>query len=68
MQILGNMIAGDRTFESIQKHTRLDAKRLDSILQDLEKRSLIRVEHRRRLMGMRVELHVTNRGRREFRN
>ncbi len=68
MLILGQMIAGAKTFEAIQKHTRLSDKRLDAELQDLESRGMIRVEQKQGLLGPRVEIHPTSKGLREFHN
>ncbi len=68
MMILGQMIAGAKTFESIQKYTGLPSEKLDAALQDLESRQMIRVEHKQGMLGQKVELHPTSKGLREFHN
>ena len=68
MLILGQMIAGVKTFENLKKYTGLSDEKLDSILQDLESRQMIRVGHKQGIMGPKVELHPTGKGLREFHN
>ena len=68
MLILGQMIAGAKTFEAIQRHTHLSDKRLDAELQNLESRGMIRVEQRQGLTGPKVEIYPTSKGLREFHN
>ncbi|MFB5597506.1 MAG: hypothetical protein ACE5RJ_00595 [Nitrosopumilaceae archaeon] len=66
MIVLGELNFGVRTFEGIQKNTGLDAKELDSILQELEKDGLLEVHKKQGLFGPKVELHPTDKGQKKF--
>ena len=55
-----------KNFENIQKHTGLDNKQLNSVLEDLENRGLLRVEQKQGLFGTKVELFATKKGRQEY--
>ncbi len=66
MLVLGELNSGTKNFESIKKNTDLDSTELNSILEDLEKRGLIRVEQKKGLFGTKVELYSTEKGFREY--
>ena len=66
MQVLSELNLGARTFESIQKNTGLDAKELDSILQDLERDGLMEVHQKQGLFGPKIELYLTQKGEKKF--
>ncbi len=66
MQVLGEISHGAKNFEKIQKITELERNELVSILDDLEKRGLMRVEQKSGLMGPKVELHITDKGFQEY--
>ena len=66
MQVLGEISRGAKNFERIQKITELERNELVSILDDLEKRGLMRVEQKSGLMGPKVELHITDKGFQEY--
>ena len=66
MIVLGELNFGVRTFEGIQKNTGLDAKELDSILQELEKDGLLEVHQKQGLFGTKIELHPTEKGQKKF--
>ena len=66
MKVLGNIIRGYKTFGDIRKQTGLSPEELDSILADLEKRKLMRVEQKKGLVGIKVELFPTEKGYREY--
>ena len=68
MLVLGQIIAGAKTFESIQKFTKLTDTKLDSILQDLERDGLMQVKQRQGPFGSKIELLPTQKGLRAFRN
>lgn len=66
MQVLGIMHQGANTFEKIQRATKMENKELDSILQDLEKRNLIKVVQKQGMFGPKVELYSTDKGFKEY--
>jgi len=66
MLVLGELNSGTKNFESIKKNTDLDSTELNSILEDLEKRGLLRVEHKQGLFGTKIELYSTEKGFREY--
>ena len=53
---------GAKNFEKIQKITDLERDELASILEDLEKRGLMKVEEKSGLFGPKVELYLTDKG------
>ena len=61
-QVLGELNLGVKNFEEIQKITGLERDKLVSILKDLEKRRLIKVEEKSGLFGRKVELYLTDKG------
>jgi len=66
MQVLGELNRGVKNFETMQKITGLKHDELNSILEDLEKRSLMKVVKKSGLFGPKVELNVTDRGFKEY--
>ena len=66
MQVLGELNRGVKNFENIQKITGLKHDELASILEDLEKRGLMKVEEKSGLFGPKVELHLTDKGFKEY--
>lgn len=66
MQVLGIMHQGANTFDKIQRTLKMDSKELDSILQDLEKRDLIKVIQKQGMFGPKVELYSTDKGFKEY--
>lgn len=66
MLVLGELYSGAKKFDSIQKATNLERNELISILEDLEKRGLMRVEQKSGLFGPKVELYVTDKGFKEY--
>lgn len=66
MQVLGEINRGAKTFENIQKNTGLDIKELDSILQNLERDGMLRVEQKQGLLGLKIELYATDKGFKEY--
>ena len=59
MLVLGELNRGAKTFENVQKNTGLDDNELNSILRDLENRGLMKVNQKKGLFGLKVELYVT---------
>jgi len=57
---------GAENFEKIQKITGLKHDELVSILDDLEKRGMIKVEEKSGLFGSKIELYPTNKGIKEY--
>jgi len=60
--VLERMNRGAKNFEKIQKITGLERDELASILEDLEKRGLMKVEEKSSLFGPKVELYLTDKG------
>ena len=60
--VLERMNRGAKNFEIIQKITGLEHDELASILEDLEKRGLMKVEEKSGLFGSKVELYLTDKG------
>jgi len=60
--VLERMNRGAKNFEKIQKITDLERDELASILEDLEKRGLMKVEEKSGLFGPKVELYLTDKG------
>ena len=66
MQVFEVLNYGAGNFEKIQKITGLKHDELVSILKDLEKRSLIKVEEKSGLFGSKVALYPTNKVIKEY--
>jgi len=66
MLVLGELYRGIKTFENVKKNTGLESSELNSILEDLEKQELIRVEKKIGLFGPKVELYATEKGFRKY--
>ena len=66
MQVLGIMHQGANTFEKIQRSLKMESKDLDSILQQLEKKDLIKVVQKQGMFGPKVELYSTDKGFKEY--
>jgi len=62
MQVFEALNYGAKNFEKIQKITGLEREELTSILEDLEKRGLMKVEEKSCLFGPKVELYLTDKG------
>jgi len=62
MLVLGELNRGSKSFEKMQKITGLERDELISILDDLEKRDLMRVEKKSGFFGTKIELYVTDKG------
>ena len=66
MQVFEVLNYGAGNFEKIQKITGLKHDELVSILEDLEKRGMMKVEEKSGLLGSKIELYPTNRGIKEY--
>jgi len=66
MMVLGHINRGYKTFGEIRKRTRFDSKEINSILEDLESRELIKVQKKQGLLGIKVELIPTEKGYLEY--
>ncbi len=64
--VLGQINRGYKTFGEIRKTTGFDSEDLNSILEDLEKQGLMRMEQKKGLLGIKVELLPTEKGYREY--
>ncbi len=63
--VLGAIRAGIKKFDKIQKIRHIEPEELNSILEQLENRGFIRVEEKKGLLGMKVEIVVTEKGSKE---
>ncbi len=66
MMVLGQINRGYKTFGEIMKTTGLNSEEINSILDDLEKRGLMRIEQKKGLVGIKVELLPTKKGYSEY--
>jgi len=66
MMVLGQINRGYKTFGEIRKKTGFDSEEINSILEDLEKRGLMKVQKKQGLLGIKVELLPTEKGYREY--
>ena len=66
MQVFEVLNYGAGNFEKIQKITGLKHDELASILEDLEKRGMMKVEEKSGLLGPKVELYLTDKGIKEY--
>ncbi len=66
MLVLGQINRGYKTFSEIRKKTGFDSEELNSILDDLEKRGLMKIQKKNGLLGIKVELLPTEKGYLEF--
>ncbi len=62
MMVLGQINRGYKTFSEIRKKTGFDSEELNSILEDLEKRGLMKIQKKNGLLGTKVELLPTEKG------
>ncbi len=63
--VLGAIKHGIKKFDKIQKMTEVDADELNSILEQLERRGLIRTEQKKGWFGTKVEITATEKGSKE---
>jgi DNA-binding HxlR family transcriptional regulator len=66
--ILGAIKAGINKFEKIQKIRHIDPKEVESILEQLEKKELVQVEEKKGVLGIKIEIKVTEKGNKEIDN
>ena len=66
MQVFEVLNYGAGNFEKIQKITGLKHDELVSILEDLEKRGMMKVEEKSGLFGSKIELYPTKKGIKEY--
>ena len=66
MQVFEALNYGAVNFEKIQKITGLKHDELVSILEDLEKKGMIKVEEKSGLFGSKIELYPTKKGIKEY--
>ena len=65
--VLGLLMTDISKFEEIQKRANLSTGNLDTILQDLEKRGLMRPVEKSGPFGKSIQLRITEKGAAEFR-
>jgi len=66
MQVFEVLNYGAGNFEKIQEITGLKHDELVSILEDLEKRGMMKVEEKSGLLGSKIELYPTKKGIKEY--
>lgn len=66
MLVLGELNRGTKSFENMRKNTGMEENELNSILEDLEKRGLMRVEKKGGVLGVKIELYPTDKGFKEY--
>ena len=66
MQVFDVLNYGAENFEKIQKITGLERDELVSILEDLEKKGMMKVEEKSGLFGSKIELYPTKKGIKEY--
>ena len=64
--VLGAIRAGIKKFDKIQKIRHIEPQELNSILEKLENMGFIRVEEKKGLLGIKVEIVVTEKGSKEI--
>ncbi len=60
--VLGAIKAGIKKFDKIQKIRHIEPKELNSILEQLENGGFIQVEEKKGLLGIKVEIMITEKG------
>ena len=65
--VLGLLLTDISKFEEIQKRANLSTGNLDTILQDLEKRGLMKPVEKSSPFGKSIQLRITDKGAAEFR-
>jgi len=63
--VLGAIKAGIKKFDKIQKIRHIEPKELDSILEQLENGRFIQVEEKKGLLGIKIEITITEKGSKE---
>ena len=63
--VLGAIKHGIKKFDKIQKTTQIEPEELNTILEQLEKRDLIKVEEKKGWFGKKIEIATTEKGERE---
>jgi len=66
MLVLGELSHGTKNFDMIQKKLGIDPEKLDSVLEDLENKKLMKVEQKQGLFGPKIELHPTEEGLKKY--
>ena len=59
-------INGEKQFDRLSKRTKIEPKELNSILEKLEGRELIWVQEKKGFFGKKIEIHVTEKGKKEI--
>ena len=65
-QVLRELHQGVNSFEKLQKNTGFDTPMLNSILEDLEKKGLMKVVEKQGMFGPKGELDSTDKGFKEY--
>jgi len=64
--VLGTIRAGIKKFEKIQKIRHVDPKKVDSILEQLENKGLVKIEEKKGFLGKKIEIEITDKGSKEI--
>jgi len=62
MKVLGELVHGTKNFETLQKKSELNSEALNSILEELENKKLMRVEQKQGILGQKIEMYPTEEG------
>ena len=63
--VLGAIRNKNKKLDKIQKATKIDGEELNSILEKLEERGMIKVEEKKNWLGKKIEITITDRGEKE---
>ena len=66
MMVLGEINRGVKSFGEIKRKTGFVSHELEHILESLENKGLMRVDKKQGLLGTKIEMHVTDKGFKEY--
>jgi len=64
--VLSTIKAGVKKFEKIQKIRHVDPKEIGSILEQLENKGFVKVDEKKGILGVKIEIEITNKGNKEI--
>ena len=66
MLVLGELNRGIKNFNSIQRNLGIDSKPLEEALKSLENQGLMKTQHKKGMLGPKIELTPTDKGFKKF--
>lgn len=66
MLVLGELNRGIKNFNSIQRNLGIDSKPLEEALKSLENQGLMKIQHKKGMLGPKIELTPTDKGFKKF--